>query len=197
MSQNVSSSELLIGWKAGDESAVLELHRRYCERLRNLAEQQIGNKLAARVGPEDIVQSVFRTFFRQANENLFSIDRSSALWSLLAAITVNKVRRQGERHLALKRDVNRELAIDPAPLLAKVVSREPGPEEIAVMTEELELVAAGLSDRDASILNLCLEGHSVSEIVTKVCVSRWTVRRILDRMGAKLNERLRSTGENF
>jgi hypothetical protein len=56
------------------------------------------------VDGEDVVQSVFRTFFRQLRGG-DSPWTAPALWRLLVAITLNKVRARVRRHMAARRDV--------------------------------------------------------------------------------------------
>ena len=46
---------------------------------------------------DDIVQSVFRTFFRRAQAGEFRIDSSAQLWQLLVRITVLKAQHQAGR----------------------------------------------------------------------------------------------------
>ena len=52
----------------GQADASTELYLRYAKRLLMLAAAQSSPDLARRVDPEDIVQSVFRTFFRRARD---------------------------------------------------------------------------------------------------------------------------------
>ena len=79
-------------WSAGDPQAAELLFARYAARLTQVAEQNLSRKVAAREGGEDVVQSVFRTFFRRSAEGQFQIDTSAQLWRLLVKITVQKVR---------------------------------------------------------------------------------------------------------
>lgn len=100
---------LLARWQAGDQAAAEAIYQRYAQRLCALAEKDIGERLARRVGPEDIVQSVFRTFFRRSGDGQFAIDHSGARWRLLVRITANKVLRHAEREGAARRDVKAEV----------------------------------------------------------------------------------------
>src|SRR5262249_12892791 len=70
-------------WSGGDQRAAKLLFARYAERLTHVAEQHLSRKVAAREGGEDVVQSVFRTFFRRSAEGQFQIDTSAQLWRLL------------------------------------------------------------------------------------------------------------------
>src|SRR5262245_16859408 len=78
-------------WSAGDQVAAGQLFDRYAARLTQIAGQHLSRKLAGREDGEDVVQSVFRTFFRRSTEGHFQIDSSAQLWRLLVKITLQKV----------------------------------------------------------------------------------------------------------
>ena len=190
MSQGQSTKELLEQWQGGDQSAATRLYEHYSQRLCALAEAQIGERLSRRVGADDIVQSVFRTFFRRARNGQFVVDHSSSLWQLLVRITLHRIQRQAERHRAERRNVSSEVDISNVAGLPEALAREPTPDEAAALTSELEAVLAELDWQEAETLRLCLQGHSSPEIAQRVGSSRWTVRRVLDRIGSRLQQRL-------
>lgn len=57
-----------------------------------------------RFDPEDVVQSVYRSFFRKAENEEFTLKRSGDRWRLLANITIKKTMKRVEFELAKKRD---------------------------------------------------------------------------------------------
>ena len=59
----------------------------------------------AAVDAEEIVQSVFRTFFRRAAHGHYSVPDGEEMWKLLLVIALNKVRAAGAYHRAAKRDM--------------------------------------------------------------------------------------------
>ncbi|HKB36945.1 MAG TPA: sigma-70 family RNA polymerase sigma factor [Gemmataceae bacterium] len=185
MNQEDSVSSFVQRLSVGDADASEELFARYAARLARLAERHLTREMAARTDGEDVVQSVFRTFFQRNARGEFRIDTSAHLWRLLATITLCKVRTQARRHTAAVRDVSAEVP-DADPALAAALSREPGPEEAALLSEEIETVLRGLPERYAEILNLRLEGYSVAEIGTRLSLSRQTVYRALDLLQERL-----------
>ena len=60
--------------------------------------------MQSRMDPEDVVQSVFRTFFARMKNDEFKIDAEDDLFKLLVRITVHKALRQIAHHRAAKRD---------------------------------------------------------------------------------------------
>lgn len=185
-----NSAKALIGrWQSGDVSAAEEIHYRYSQRLCALAEVQIGQRLRRRVDPEDIVQSVFRTFFRRAADGQFLIDHSCSLWHLLVRITINKVRLRAQYHHADKRNLAIEVYAGGEQLAPEAVAREPSPEEAAALADEIETLLRRLEPPEIEILQLALQGHSTPEIAERLGRSRWTIRRVLDRIGHQLEDR--------
>ena len=77
MNSSVPIDELVQKCREGDKDAARCLFERYARQLTGLAEQHLSRKLARRMDGEDIVQSVFRTFFRRTAEGEFRIDNSS------------------------------------------------------------------------------------------------------------------------
>jgi len=60
-----------------------ELVERYTQRLLALARRQLPERVRSRVDAEDVVQSVYRSFFRRLNEDRFSFADSHDVWRLL------------------------------------------------------------------------------------------------------------------
>lgn len=176
-----------------DPSLAEEVYRRYAERLWRLAERQIGPRLARRVGPDDIVQSVFRTFFRRSEQGQFTIDQSGSLWNLLVTIAINKIRRQAAFHAAARRAVGRE--VDGQEVVFASVANDASHEEAIALQDELEFLMVGLRDPEPEIIRLALKGYSTDEIARHAGCSRWTVRRVLNRFGQRLEGRLREGRE--
>ena len=191
MSDPEPTIQLLERYCSGDDSAAGEIFERYSQRLCALADARIGPRLQRRIDADDIVQSVFHTFFRRAGDGQFVVDHTGALWHLLVHITLNKVRKQAEYHGAQRRDVAAEIsATERARLAPQAVAHDPTPDEAAALADELESIGSELDEAEAEMFQLALEGHSTSEIGRRIGRSRWTVRRVLDRIGHSLKNRL-------
>src|SRR4051794_6881107 len=96
--------------QADDPGAAAEVFRRYARRLLGLASSRLGELLRRKAGPEDVVQSVFRSFFLRMRQGRFDLDGWDDLWSLLVVITVRKCVNRREFFQAACRDVRREEA---------------------------------------------------------------------------------------
>lgn len=190
MEKQNSGDQLLQRWRDGDELAAEELYARYAQRLYDLASRQMGSQLLRRIAPDDIVQSVFRTFFRRADQWRFQTDRGGAIWHLLVRITLNKIRSKGVYYSAQCRNVGAEVELQDDEFEVALVAHEPTPVEAAALCEELEAIHERLDDVGVRTLDLAIQGYSATEIATQIGRSRWTVRRILDRIGHNLQRRI-------
>jgi RNA polymerase sigma factor (sigma-70 family) len=180
------TAELVVRLRDGDPRAAEEVFARYAQRLILLAEQHLSRKLAARLDGADVVQSVFRTFFRRSAAGEFRIDSSAELWRLLVQITLRKARAYGRQHTAGLRDVSAEAPGGGAAFLIDAVAHEPGPEEAAALVDQIQELLRGLPALYCDLLQLRLEGHSMSDTAAKLGVSRRTVHRGLELLQQRL-----------
>jgi len=146
---------------AGTESAAGDLDRRFRQRLCALVEREMNERFRRREDPEDIVQSVFRTFFRRAAKGEFQVEHSGALWRLLQQITRRKILKHSEYHLRDKRTPERE-RYEMDDLLA---DKPPGAREARLLGDVLEAVLARLEPLEPEVLRLQLFGYRIAEIV--------------------------------
>ena len=163
----------------GDEQAARWVFDQFAQRLTRLAEQHLNERLRRRVDPEDVVQSVFRTFFHRVARGEFRIQNTSELWHLLVKITLTKVRLRVRRDTAAKRNIQAETSEPPDAWMQEVIARGPGPSEAAALVDLIETILKGLPRRYAEILVMHLEGYSAKEIGRQLEVSRQTVGRAL------------------
>jgi RNA polymerase sigma factor (sigma-70 family) len=184
------SAELLARYQRGDARAASELFRRYEQRLRQLARSRLAPRLARRLGPEDVVQSACRSFFRSARAGAFTLVEPGRLWPLLARITLRKVYRSARRHHAECRAVGQEEhttgeRADPAA----------NPADTAAVADELSAALAGLPLTQRRVAELRLSGVSPADIAERLGCSDRTVRRALDKLRSELERRLLSPDE--
>lgn len=188
-----AASDLLERWRAGDEGAAAELFRRYADRLIGLARSRLPAQVAARLDPEDVVQSVYRTFFAAARAGQYDISRGGDLWRLLVTITLRKLYNQIGRNVAARRSVGREqllAEVDDVPGLPDehMLAREPSPLEAVALTDELEQLMRRLEPVQRRMLELRLQGYDLNEIAAATRRSQRTVRRVLDGIKSDLEE---------
>ena len=170
---------------AGDAHAFEELYNRYSERLIRLARSRISKRLAARIEAEDVVQSVFRTFFGRAQKGQFHFDAENDVSKLLVAITMNKLRNKVDWHTAAKRDVGAEMALDSNGSLPSAFDADgetPSPTAVVTFVDLLDNFMVSLRETDRQILELRLQNLTQQEIAEQVGCTERTVRRVLERI---------------
>ena len=182
------SGLLLARWRQGDELAADELHARYTARLVSLLRSRISPKLRRRTDPDDILQSMYRSFFVRARNGEFEVVQPGDLWRLLATIALRKLARHAERHSAVKRSVRREtsqLPTDKGP-----VSRDPSPAEVIAASEELNWLLRQLEPNQRSAIELLLQDKTIAEAASELGRTPRTVQRWLKDAKQLFEERL-------
>lgn len=170
----VSDRSLLRRLRGGDGDAATQIYLRYARRLEFLAQKQCAPELGARFDAEDVVQSVFRTFFRRAERGEYVVPDGEELWKLLLVIAMNKIRANGAFHRAAKRDVRQTQSAGP------VEPPSAGDENaLAVLQMVVEQVLEGLGDEYRKIAELRIEGHEVAEIADRTGRAKRSVERLL------------------
>jgi RNA polymerase sigma-70 factor (ECF subfamily) len=170
--------------RQGDQDAARQLFDDYLERLLPVASRRIGQRLKSRVDPEDVIQSVFRTFFSRLTDGQFSIHDQNDLFRLLMRITVHKTLRQVAHHKAAKRDPNHEVAqtADSQEQLFQLLAAEPTPDTALLYLDELEQFLSGFQKDDRQILELLMQGYSTTEIAKQLNTYDRKIRRVLERI---------------
>jgi len=184
-----SDRSLLRRLQGGQADASTELYLRYAERLLALAAAQTGPDLARRVDPEDIVQSVFRTFFRRASLGHYTIPDGEEIWKLLLVIALNKVRAVGAFHRTAKRDVRRTLGGE---AFDRAVESQHGRGEDALnmLRMVVEELLQSQPEAHRRMIELRIEGHEVGEIATAVQRSKRSVERVLQDFRQRLDAQI-------
>lgn len=187
------SIRLLDQWRAGDQRAAVELFQRYAERLVALTRARLSAKLTRRIDPEDVVQSVYRSFFAHARAGRYDVQRGGDLWRLLVAITFHKLSTQIKWNTSQKRAVQQEQALGNddslAGMDAQLLARQPSPLEAATLADEVEQIMGLLDPVERRIFELRLQGHNIFEIAAAADTSERTVRRVLSRVKQCLQQR--------
>ena len=185
-----SDRTLLRRFQRGEAGAATLLYLRYAARITSFAGTQRGADLASRFDPDDIVQSIFRTFFRRAAEGHYDVPEGEDLWKLFLVIALQKIRDACSFHRAAKRDVRTTRSIEASDNLGATL---PGQDEIGLA--ELKMVVdellGGLPATQRVIVELRIDGFQVDEIAQKTGRSRRTVERGLQEFRAQLGAILR------
>ncbi len=183
----VSDHSLMRRLRLGSEGAAAQIYLRYGHRLRALARAQSSRELARSIDAEEIVQSVFGSFFRGARKGLYDVPAGEELWRLFLVIALNKIRAKGAYYQAAKRAAR--LTVHGSALMRRAAADD----DAAAFTclkltidEALETLPEGHRD----LVLLRMEGYDVAEIAERLGRSRRTVERMLQYARKKLSGRL-------
>ncbi|MCP4194856.1 MAG: sigma-70 family RNA polymerase sigma factor [Planctomycetaceae bacterium] len=177
-----SDRSLLRRFRGGEPDAATALYLRYADRLQALARSQTSGQLSSRFDPEDVVQSVFRTFFRRASEGLYEVPPGEQLWQLLLVLALNKVRTLAVHHRAKKRDVFRTVGSPALDRYQGVQDESP----MQILSMIIDEVVGRLPDIQQQMIKLRIEGNEVQQIADQTTRSKRSVERVLQKVRQQL-----------
>jgi RNA polymerase sigma-70 factor (ECF subfamily) len=190
-----SFDQLMIRLRTGDDEAARRVFQRYAQRLIGLARLHLDALTRRKVDPEDVLQSVFRSFFLQHADGKLQLANWNSLWSILVVITLRKCIRKMKYYHAEIRNVRREIHDAPNPEDSNPnwdpLDSDPTPEQGMILAETVEELMRGLSDRERQMLTLSLQGYTPREISAQVGRTERTVHRLLAQIRKRL-ERMRA-----
>lgn len=180
-----SDFSLLGRYRRGDDNAATELYLKYAARLTQLARSKTSDQLRLQVDSEDIVQSVFRTFFRRAADGQYNIPEGDQVWRLLLVISLNKIRSLATFHRADKRDIQKKINGESA---QAILLLQTGDDSAALSALQFTIdEVLSMMPRDyREIIDLRIAGYGVSEISTRTGRAKRSVERILQEFRTKL-----------
>lgn len=197
MSSDSAFAELLARLRNGDQEAASRIFHAYSRRLIALARGRLHGLIRQKTDPEDVMGSVFKSFFRRDAEQPFELDSWDSLLALLTVIALRKCGHHTRYFRAACRDVLREAAGpagEESQASWEAIAREPTPDEAAELTDTVERLMRGLDERGRAILSLSLQGYSVPEVAEQVGRSERTVFRTLERVRQGLEARRAQDG---
>lgn len=194
MTSNAQPDSVL-GWLSalqdGDADAAHCLWVRYYPRLLALAARRLPERIRRTCDEDDIATSAFASFCRAAEQGrLPRIDHRDSLWKILAVMTARKVTAEIRRSKAKKRgcaEVRGESIFEyphqtgeDGRGIGQVVGREPSPEFVAAVSEQLERLLAALPHSSLRAVAVDkLAGFTNAEIAERLgCVERTVVRKL-------------------
>lgn len=157
------------------ERAARRIWVRLEPRLLKLVRRRLNSRIRVRTDEDDIIQSMFKSFFAVAHDGdrALPADRDE-LWRLLVWMAMCKIANTAHKHQALRRDVRRE---DPsvgsprpsgsklASWMAELEDRDSrSPEEAVIFHEEFDRLLGKLPEQLQQIFVWKLQDHTNAEI---------------------------------
>lgn len=190
-----SDHSLLRRFRRGNQDAATQLYVRYVHRLRALVRANCSTQLTRRVETEDIVQSVFRRFFRRVLQGDYDVPPGEELWGLFLVIALNKIRAEEAFHRAGKRDMRLTIADGAADCL---LANRPGEDDVAYAALQLTVDEAleRFPPQQRQMIELRIQGHEVAEIARETGRSKRSVERALQEVRTVLRALLEEGGNH-
>ncbi len=193
-SQNVSHWIELI--KDGNSQAANRIWEHYFDKLVGSVRKRLYGHNRAASDEEDIVLSVFESFYAAAEAGRFPdlADRDD-LWRLLITMSARKAvdKRRHDRRLRRGGDVvthSLDESVDESFIL-EAIGSEPSPEMVVLMQESVEQLFSHLGVGPLRELAVAkLEGYSNAEIARRFECSERTIERRLHLIREKLQQKL-------
>lgn len=189
-----SDVELVDRWRGGDHIAAGVLHQRYLAKLLNLVGRHLASRFNPRLDPDDVVQSVFGSFFNGAKEGRYGFDGENDFWKLLLTIALNKVRNTVRHHQTQMRDLAKESFSTNSEgadsLLANLRNPQRIASEYAGFLESLDELLDQLAPEERKLLRYQIEGYTQKEVAERMRLNDRTIRRMLARIRGRAMEML-------
>ncbi|MDE2507763.1 MAG: hypothetical protein KGM43_11175 [Planctomycetota bacterium] len=191
MAHDPSFDDLFARIRNGDPDAQAELFRRFYRRLRGLAQARLDHVVRGKVDPDDVLQSVYKSFFLRELRGDFELDGWDGLWALLAEMTVRKCGRCSRRFRSLKRNAARELSFDAGPDDEakrdwEALVPDPTHDEALTLVDLLDNLMNSLEPRDRAVASMLLQGYTNKEIADGLQRSERTVQRSAEHIRGRL-----------
>jgi len=159
---------------------------RYMEKLLALIDRNLAAKYSPRVDPEDLAQSILRSWFIRAREGRIELSSQDEVWKLLSTVALNKVRNKVKFHDRKRRAVSQT---NSAPEILQCVP-EPTQEDAAAFLDLVEVAGQRLDEKARRTLELIVEGKSVEEIADELGRTTKSVSRYKKQIGTVLQQLL-------
>jgi RNA polymerase sigma-70 factor (ECF subfamily) len=178
-----SDYTLMRRFRSGEDDAATALYLRYSQRIRRLAESQLGSDLSGRVDAEDVVQSVFRTFFRRSLKGGYDIPEGEELWKLFLVISLNKIRSTASFHRSTKRSVQNTSGLGERDVATNAHQEQQSYDTLRMVVDDL---LADLPETQREIVVMRINGFEVNDISEKLKRAKRTVERVLQNFRQRL-----------
>ena len=181
------------------DEAARQLWLRFSGRLAGVVRRRLDARILRRAGEDDVLQSLFASYFAAAPGPHGPPRNRAELWGLLVRFTMCKVANTADYHRAQRRDVFRERPLGPpadAGTTAPPGPADPrderglGPEDAAIAREEFHRVLSALPEDLRCVFNRRLEGCTNAEIASEIGRSERMVELKLQAIRGLLKSRL-------
>lgn len=202
MSKSTNVSHWIDLVKAGDSAAASRIWHHYFDRLVRSVRARVSGQNRAVSDEEDIVVSVFNSFYQAAEDGRFpDLSDRDDLWRLLLRMAARKIVDKRRHDLRQRRGGQIMLhSLDHAQddgKIMEVIGDEPSPEMVLMMQESVEKFFSHLGvGQLRDLAGAKLEGYSNAELAERFGCSERTIERRLHLIREKLQQELVESNEH-
>ncbi|MCA9049141.1 MAG: hypothetical protein KDA89_10465 [Planctomycetaceae bacterium] len=186
--------------KYGDSAAANRIWQHYFDRLVRSVRQRLKGQNRAVSDEEDIVLSVFDSFYAAAEQGRFpDLSDRHDLWRLLLRMSARKVidKRRHDRRQRRGGDVEIHSLGSDDEIIIEVIGNEPSPEMVLMMQESVEQFFSHFGVGHLHELAVAkLEGYSNAELSRRFECSERTIERRLHLIREKYQQELFENDEH-
>lgn len=185
--------------KAGDSAAAHRIWHHYFDRLVRAVRTRLQGQNRAVTDEEDIVLSVFESFYDAAIQGRFpDLSDRDDLWRLLLRMSARKVidKRRHDQRQRRGGDLSVQSLNQSDDGVIEAIGDEPSPDMVLMMQEAVERLFSHLGvGQLREIAGAKLEGYSNAEIAAQLGCSERTVERRLHLIREKCHQELLENDE--
>ncbi len=185
MSSHTAFLGMMQRMRAGDQEAAAMIFGRHLPRLVAMARVRSVDSARGKEDPEDVVQSVYRSFLRTDRSSPYELDDWDGLWAILALILARKCSDRRAYWGAARRDPRRESApgVDQNGVPGgEPDHRSPSPHEVVAFRETLDHLIAQFRPDQREVAGSILQGFDPATIAGRCGCSERTVGRVVRRI---------------
>jgi len=184
MSLPSNIADLLVSLRKGDQEAADRVWEHFFTGLCRVAQRRLASQPFLAADEEDVALSALDSVCRRLQRGDYpDVVKRDDLWRLLVTVTQRKaatvIRNETRQKRGGRRPAGSPGFAADSNWLESIVSAEPSPEFVVLMTDTVGLMFLVLDERARQIALLKLEGYRNEEISNKLGWSRSTVERKL------------------
>lgn len=186
MSESHSVTALLAALRSPEpavrDPAAQQLTERYGDRLLGMIDRRLGGRLRGRVGAEDVLQDVLKSFFLRQQRGEFVLSNRAMLLGLLIEMASRKLVSACRFHSAARRHLDRERPLGGGGQAEELPARQvwdgsASDAELVELVDWMEWFGRQLTAELRAVYELLLEDRTHTEIAESLRVSVRTVER--------------------
>lgn len=170
----------------------------YLPQLIRLAEKNMSRPLQARVGADDLANSVVGSVFRAFCEGKLKVnfEDDKQFWRFLVVVALNKIRKRARDHSTDKRNVKLDQSLSDLEYLVQE-SNDPSDEEGLQVAQILQKLEEELDQDGRIILKGKFEGQSNMQIAEQLKNGAGASTKTVSRRWKEIQDRLREIIEEL